>query len=100
MALFDETSRALPIGWLTASLRHLCFTVLRMTTVDKQESLKRIWKKVVVRSVLQPAVNLESFAIIRNGLRSEDEQAFDVSRAQFATFARLAALTHVRRLRG
>ena len=89
MALFDEA----PILWLAASLRHLSFTVPRMTTVDKQESLKRFWKQVVVRRVLQPAVYLESLVITGNGLWSEDEQGFDVSQALFATFPRLAALS-------
>jgi hypothetical protein len=89
MALFDET----PIAWLAASLRHLSFTVPRMTTIDGLEKLNWFWKQVVVRRVLQPAVNLESLVITGSGQWRGDKQCFDVSRVQLPTFPRLAALT-------
>jgi hypothetical protein len=85
MLLFDEA----PIAWLAASLRHLSFTLPRMTKMDNLGSLERFWKQVALRRVLQPAVNLESLVTIGSG----GSQCFDVSQAQLATFPRLAALT-------
>ena len=42
MLLFDEA----PIAWLAASLRHLNFTVPKMTPVDKLESFERFGSKL------------------------------------------------------
>ena len=65
MLLFDEA----PIAWLAASLRHLSFTIPGITSTNKLESLERFRKQVVVRRVLQPAVNLESLVITGSGER-------------------------------
>jgi hypothetical protein len=81
MLLFDEA----PIGWLAASLRHLSFTFPKMTSI-KREPFERFWKQVVVRRVLQPAVNLESLVITGRGGRCPDAQCS-------ATFPQLAALS-------
>jgi hypothetical protein len=89
MFLFDRA----PIAWLAASLRHLSFTVPRSTSTNKVESLEQFWKQVVVRHVLQPAVNLESLVITGRRGRERDAQCFDVSQAQLPTFPRLAALS-------
>jgi hypothetical protein len=93
MLLFDEA----PIAWLVASLRHLSFTIPKMTLTNELESMERFWKQVVVQRVLQPAVNLESLVITgRGGLRvsrTRDPQRFDVSPTQLGTFPRLAALS-------
>jgi hypothetical protein len=85
MLLFEEA----PIAWLAASLRHLSFTLPRMTKIDKPGSIERFWKQVALRRVLQRAVNLESLVIIGSG----GSQCLDVSQAQLATFPRLAALS-------
>ena len=49
------------------------------------------WKQFVVRRVLQPALNLESLAIIR--YERWDIQDLDISQALFATHPPLAALS-------
>lgn len=90
-SLFDKA----PITWLTASLRHLDFFLpCGNTGPSSEESVLReqFWKQVVLRRILQPAVNLESLAISQCGSIVESHY-FDVSQAQLATYPRLTALS-------
>jgi hypothetical protein len=90
MLVFDEA----PIAWLAASLRHLSFTVPGIYLTDELESLERFWRRVVVRRVLQPAVNLESLVI--TGSRDSpypDAQCFGASQLQLANLPRLSELS-------
>jgi hypothetical protein len=88
ISLFDKA----PITRLIASLRHLDFSLPCGTTGLLDSKLQELfWKQVVVRHVLQPAVNLESLAITRRG-SCDEAQCLDISQAQLATYPRLAAL--------
>ena len=90
-SLFDKA----PIAWIIASLRHLDFSLPCGTTgpfSEESGSREQFWKQVALRRILQPAVNLESLAISQCE-SIEDAHHFDVSRAQLATYPRLAALS-------
>lgn len=82
-SLFDET----PIAWLIASLRHLQFS---LPLVRQEDSVSRelLWKQVVMRRLLQPAVNLESLKIIRSQAW-DNKQFLDIS----TTYPRLSVLS-------
>ena len=91
-SLFDKA----PITWLTASLRHLDFSLPCGTTgpFSEESGLReQFWKQVALRRILRPAVNLESLAISHQCESIEDAHHFDVSQAQLATYPRLAALS-------
>jgi hypothetical protein len=86
-SLFEEA----PIASLIASLRHLHFS---LPLVRSEDSMSRelLWKKVVMRRLLQPAENLESLKIIRSPAW-DNKQFLDVSQAQLATYPRLTVLS-------
>ena len=86
-SLFDET----PIAWLIASLRHLHFS-LPLVRPEHSVSPELLWNQVVMRRLLQPAVNLESLNIFRSQAW-DNKQFLDISQAQLATYPRLAVLS-------
>jgi hypothetical protein len=85
--LFDKT----PIAWLIASLRHLH---LSLPLVRQEDSVSRelLWKQVVMRRLLQPAVNLESLKIIRSQAW-DNRQFLDISHTPLPTYPRLTVLS-------
>lgn len=86
-SLFDETA----FEWLIASLRHLHFS-LPLVRPEDSVSRELLWKQVVMRRLLQPAVNIESLEIIRS--EAWDRKPFlDVSQSQLATYPRLTVLS-------
>ena len=88
--LFDET----PITGLISSLRHLHFS-LPLVRPDDSISREMLWNQVVMRRLLQPAVNLESLKITRSQI-CDNKQHFDISQfdaSQFAIYPRLTVLT-------
>jgi len=66
--------------------------MIRISKVEL-ELLEQYWERVMMRCVLQPAVNLELLEITGSGLRSGDALCFDGLQAQLATFPRLATLS-------
>jgi hypothetical protein len=87
-SFFDEA----PIARLTASLRHLGFSLPESSRgMAKWGARELYWKQVVVPRVLKPAVNLlESLSIVRSRAWQE-VQYLDAS--QIPTYPRLAALS-------
>ena len=79
------------IARLIVSLRHLHFS-LPLVRPEHSVSPERPWKQVVMRHLLQPAVNLESLKIIQSQAW-DNKQFFDISQAQLATYPRLTVLS-------
>jgi hypothetical protein len=86
-SLFDET----PIARLIASLRHLHFS-LPLVRPEDYMSRELLWKQVVMRRLLQPAVNIESLKLSRSQAW-DNKQYLDISQVQLATYPRLTALS-------
>jgi hypothetical protein len=86
-SLFNET----PIASLITSLRHLHFS-LPLVRPEHSVSPELPWNQVVMRRLLQPAVNLESLNIFRSQAW-DNKQFLDISQTQLATYPRLTALS-------
>lgn len=86
-SLFDEA----PVARLIASLRHLHFS-LPLVRPEDSVSRELLWKQVVMRRLLQPAVNLESLKLSRSQAW-DNKQYLDTSHVQLATYPRLTALS-------
>ena len=79
------------IGWLTASLQHLNFSLpARANGQEDSESHELFWKEFVVPHILKPAINLESLTMREVW---GEKQYLDISQAQLTTYPRLAALS-------
>lgn len=86
-SLFDEA----PIARLIASLRHLRFS-LPLVRPEDSVSREQIWKQVVMRRLLQPAVNLESLKLSRSHAW-DNKQFLNTSQVQLTTYPRLTVLS-------
>ena len=86
-SLFDGT----PIACLITSLRHLHIS---LPLVRPEDSVSRevLWKQVVMRRLLQPAVNLESLKLFRSQAW-DNKQFLDTFQVQLATYPRLTTLS-------
>ena len=86
-SLFDGN----PVAQLFTSLRHLHFS-LPLVRPEHSASHELLWNQVVMRRMLQPAVNLESLEISGNHAW-DSRRCLDMPRTQLAPHPRLTVLS-------